>query len=135
MKEKWLAAAARYWDDYKAKSVSVIPEAQKRATEELKSFMASDEGHAACELLAASRRYILIGEERIEGGGINGVHLDCSGLTLSGQNTLEAISPERAIAAAMRTRGLKPATNVGLKPDEILAWIRGELNKIAARAP
>lgn len=135
MKEKWLAAAARYWDGYKANIVPVIPEAQKRAAEELKSFMASDEGRAACELLAACRRYILIGEERTEGGGINGVHLDCSGLTLSSPDILEAITPERAIAAAMLNRRRIFGPNDELKPGEILAWIRAQLDKIADDAP
>ena len=107
---------------------------------ELEQFMVND-GPSAMELLKASGRHLIFGENR-EGGGFgvvyyidgNGLHQSVEAMGMSAaysqskrQPNISEITVRQAVEAAVQHGNMKPA--------EIVSWLRRELDKIANAAP
>jgi hypothetical protein len=114
-----------------------------QATRELEQFLRSDEGRAALDLLTASNRHINFGEE-YEGGGSSVVFfIDGTGLNrsieASGTWTVYAKEvPKPKITPITAKEAIEAAINPrmgGKKPNEVMTWLRSQLDAIASHAP
>ena len=111
-----------------------------QAVTDLQQFIAND-GPAALELLSASKRHIILGENN-DGGGMTTVYfLGDKGLQMSVEPSGTRLAYMKEIPAA-KIRDISvietvtAATTLGCKnSQELVAWIRDELDKIAAAAP
>lgn len=115
----------------------------QRSASQLERFLDSDEGRDALDLLKTSGRHIIFGEER-DGGGSGVVYfLNGEGL----QQSIEAMGMWTAYSKPedIRKPELSPIDPLqavsafadlrGKDPDELMAWLESELNKIADAAP
>ena len=148
--QKWSDAARRYALPLPipVKKKSAIPPLRVHVdpdglARDLATFIANAEGLAAKALLAASKRHINFGES-YEGGGYGQVwFFDGTGFNRSDEAMgtwiayakevpVPKITPmtarEAAEAAIDPRRGAK-------KPDEVMAWLRSQLDIIAEQAP
>lgn len=107
---------------------------------DLEQFLKSPEGLAALALLGAAKRHIIFGEER--GDGCARVFfIDVAGLQRSDEPhgvwmayTKEKL-PEPKISSVTAINAVQAAVWYGgKKSNEVLAWLRGELDKIADAA-
>jgi hypothetical protein len=107
------------------------------AARELQEFLRSDEGRLALALLKAAKRHIIFGEERedgyaqvafIDGGGIQR-SIEPGGESWAyhrGEIPKPIISPITAHAAVEAA-----VCFTKKKPNEVVPWLLGELDKIA----
>ncbi|MBI5654397.1 hypothetical protein HZC53_01955 [Candidatus Uhrbacteria bacterium] len=111
--------------------------------QELDMFLKSGEGVLALELLKASGRHIILGEEQPEGGFTTVYFLNGDGLRKSDEaaGTWTAYASPNQIPAPKLSpitlgEAAKAALTLGRKqPGELVHWLREELDKIAAAAP
>lgn len=111
-----------------------------QAMNDLERFIITD-GREALELLSASKRHIVLGEEK-EGGGMTTVYfLDGKGLQKSVEVSGTSLAylkeiPKPAISNLSVMEAVMAAVKLGRKdPKELVTWLRGELDKIAAASP
>lgn len=153
MQTKWNAATQKYTAAKKAKQKEIEENLTAMAVRaalkpklgptdvqlgayELQEFMVN-EGHSAMELLKASGRHIILGED-YDGGGYGQVYImNSDGFRVSTEAmgmwvaysknvappVLTPITPEQTILAAVRQGRLKPR--------EVVDWLRQQLDKIA----
>jgi len=152
MTQNWVDAARRYKEIEAAKPKPVPAPQQERvqadtwrlkaaqiadAGRELERFVNSEEGRAAMELLGAAKRHLIFGEEA-EGGYAEVFFIDANGIQKSyevhGTWTVYAKEklPEPKISRATSQEAAQAAVwYARRKPEEIVTWLRGELNKLA----
>ena len=153
MSAKWSEAANAYRRAQAAKEQIVNPQAPvaeqvthaaiSKLQHELSLFISGDEGRAAVQLLSASNRFVRLGEDRGDGHAIvytltgNGFErtTEASGMwTIFSSNVPKAKSipcTNAEIASSACLSEFRPCKS----PDEVMPYLRAELEKIAAAAP
>ncbi|MFA4954103.1 MAG: hypothetical protein WC641_02230 [Patescibacteria group bacterium] len=139
--ENWREAAEKY----RQAQPAVAQDAQKQRCEQvarkLQDFLVSRLGLEALELLKASRRHIIFGEDPPEGGHTVVYFLNGEGLRqsceASGMWTAYSASvPRPSLSLISALEAVQAAVKFGRKdPDGLLRWLREELDKIALAAP
>jgi hypothetical protein len=110
------------------------------ASRDFEQFLKSPEGLAAMALLGAAKRHLIFGEEA-EGGYAYIAFIDGAGLQLSIEPAGTAWAyhkgdlPKPKISSITARGAIQAAVlHTKKKPHEVLAWLRGELDKIADAA-
>jgi len=111
-----------------------------RGTSELEQFMRT-EGRAAMELLRASKRHLIFGEENGGGGCGTVQYIDGNGL----QQSVEAMGswgvyakevPKPKLSSITARQAVEAAVyRGGKRGTEVVSWLRDALDSIASAAP
>ncbi len=152
MTQKWADAARLYREAQAAKSKPVPPVQQEQvqqdtwrlqavqiaeAGRDLEQFVNSEEGRTAMELLGAAQRHLIFGEEA-DGGYATVFFIDGKGIQKSYEphGTWTAYSkgnfPDPQISQATSREAAQAAVwYARRKPEDVVTWLRGELDKLA----
>ncbi len=136
----WGVATERF-KRAKQKPVTLQEHNITRCAKALAQFLKSEEGLVALDMLRESDRHIIFGEEDIGSGHTEVFMLNGGGLMQSqeatgtwvayqktpSKPTLTPISAEKAVWAFFQLKKKEP--------DEVMKWLREELNAIAMTAP
>jgi hypothetical protein len=139
--ENWREAAEKYRQAQPAVAQDAQKQRCEHAARQLQELLASPLGLEAIELLKASRRHIIFGEDPPEGGHTVVYFLDGEGLRRSceASGTWTAYStsvPQPKLFPISALEAVQVAVKFGRKdPDGLIRWLREELDKIALAAP
>lgn len=137
----WREAAEKYRQAQPAVAQDAQKQRCEHAARQLQEFLASPLGLEALELLKASRRHIIFGEDPPESGHTVVYFLDGEGLRqsceASGSWTAYSTSvPQPHLSSVSALEAVQVAAKYGRKnPDGLIRWLREELDKIAVAAP
>lgn len=156
MTQNWNNAAARYqavkrqkMQEQQTAAIPATPPTSQpdnslkiaQVATDLHMFMRSEEGRSALALLLESGRHLIFGEDHAGGGYGTVYFINGTGL----HRSIEVMGTWQLYSSEVRKPEISPipereavyaAVQYGGKnPNEIMPWLRAELDKIAAAAP